>query len=275
MFGYIRILKPELKVREYNRYRSFYCGLCRVLKKNYGFSGAITLTYDMTFLVMLLNSLYEPEEQTRTGRCELHPLTRRTFISSEMTAYGADMNILLAYYKQLDDWHDDHDPKGLAMSGLLKRRARGIISKYPRQAEAVRTRLHQLSLMEKNQVMEPDTAADLFGELLGQIFCMKEDVWKQKLYEMGFYMGRFIYLADALSDLEQDKKHGKYNPFSEKEPTQEEAKVLLTTCMAECAARFETLPVLRDVEILRNILYAGVWSGLPEANAEERQADAE
>ena len=104
---------------------------------------------------------------------------------------------------------------------------------------------------------------------------MKEDVWKQKLYEMGFYMGRFIYLADALSDLEQDKKHGKYNPFSEKEPTQEEAKVLLTTCMAECAARFETLPVLRDVEILRNILYAGVWSGLPEANAEERQADAE
>ena len=275
MFGYIRILKPELKVREYTRYRAFYCGLCRKLKSSYGLPGELTLTYDMTFLVMLLNGLYEPEESKRTGRCELHPLTKREFISSEATAYGADMNVLLAYYKQLDDWNDDHDPKGLAMSQMLKRKARKVIGKYPRQAETVRTRLKQLSLMEQERKMDPETAADLFGELLGQIFCPKEDQWQDKLYEMGFYMGRFIYLADGLADLEKDKKKGSYNPFAEKAPTPEEAKVLLTTCMAECAARFEALPILRDVEILRNIIYAGVWSGLPEQTIEERQSDAE
>lgn len=262
-------------MREYTRYRAFYCGLCRQLRSSYGIGGELTLSYDMTFLVMLLNGLYEPEENRRQGRCGLHPLTKREFISSETTAYGADMNVLLAYYKQLDDWQDDHDPKGLALSQMLKRKVRRVIGRYPEQAETVRYCLKQLSQMEQDRILDPEKAADLFGKLLGRIFCWKDDAWQKPLYEMGFYMGRFIYLADALADLEKDRKQGAYNPFMEHAPSPEEAKVLLTTCMAECAARFETLPILRDAEILRNILYAGVWSGLPWQDDEERSKDVE
>ena len=54
MFGYVMANRPELKIREYDRYRAYYCGLCRALKKEYGLLGRLTLNYDMTFLVMLL-----------------------------------------------------------------------------------------------------------------------------------------------------------------------------------------------------------------------------
>ena len=55
MFGYIVMNKPEIKFKDFDLYRSFYCGLCRELKSKYGISGQISLTYDMTFVVILLS----------------------------------------------------------------------------------------------------------------------------------------------------------------------------------------------------------------------------
>ena len=63
MFGYIVMNKPEIKFKDFDLYRSFYCGLCRELKSKYGISGQISLTYDMTFVVILLSALYEPHTQ--------------------------------------------------------------------------------------------------------------------------------------------------------------------------------------------------------------------
>ena len=57
MFGYVTIHEPELKVKDLNKYKAYYCGLCRVLKEDYGFMGQMTLTYDMTFAIILLSSL--------------------------------------------------------------------------------------------------------------------------------------------------------------------------------------------------------------------------
>ena len=53
MFGYVTINKPELKIREFERYQGYYCGICRSLRKRYGISGQITLSYDMVFLAAL------------------------------------------------------------------------------------------------------------------------------------------------------------------------------------------------------------------------------
>ena len=63
MYGYIRILKPELKFREYDDYRACYCGLCEALHRQYGSLARCTISYDMTFLVLLLSGLYEPNEE--------------------------------------------------------------------------------------------------------------------------------------------------------------------------------------------------------------------
>ena len=109
MFGYVVINKPELKFKEFDIYRGYYCGLCRSLKKRYGIAGQMTLTYDMTFLAMLLTGLYEAEISEEKHRCIAHPMSRHLMLQSKYTDYVADMNIILAYYKALDDWKDEHN----------------------------------------------------------------------------------------------------------------------------------------------------------------------
>ena len=116
MFGYVVVNKPELKFREFDVYRAYYCGLCHSLSKRHGLSGQLTLSYDMTFLVILLSSLYEPEHNVTSKRCVVHPLRRQNIISSEFTDYVADMNVILSYFKCLDDWHDDRSVLKLAYS---------------------------------------------------------------------------------------------------------------------------------------------------------------
>ena len=74
MFGYVTICEPELKVKDLKKYRAYYCGLCRILKEDYGFMGQMTLTYDMTFAVILLSSLYESQTETQMHRCKVHPV---------------------------------------------------------------------------------------------------------------------------------------------------------------------------------------------------------
>ena len=99
--------KPELKVREFYRYKAYYCGLCRTLKEEYGFRGRMTLTYDMTFLIILLSSLYETENREFPSHCPLHPVKKIPVIQNDIGEYGAKMNILLTYFKFEDDWKDE------------------------------------------------------------------------------------------------------------------------------------------------------------------------
>ena len=95
MFGYVTANKPELKIREFARYKGYYCGLCRTLLENHGRRGQMTLTYDMTFLVILLSSLYEPKEEEMRKRCLIHPAKKQYMIQNEVSVYASDMNILL------------------------------------------------------------------------------------------------------------------------------------------------------------------------------------
>ncbi len=78
-----------------------------VKEKCYGMAGQISLSYDMTFLAMLLSGLYEPEETCSRERCVAHPLSRHMAIENIFTEYAADMNVLLTMYKCEDDWQDE------------------------------------------------------------------------------------------------------------------------------------------------------------------------
>ena len=151
MYGYVIVNKPELKFKEYDRYRSYYCGLCDILREQYGIRGQVSLSYDMTFLVILLTGLYEPQTAYLEERCTIHPVAKHPVRKNEVTSYVADMNVLMAYYKCVDDWKDEKKVTRLTYSRLLKGQVKRICGKYPQKAEAIRQALSGFRLQKKRE----------------------------------------------------------------------------------------------------------------------------
>lgn len=265
MFGYINVNEQELKLREYTAYRSFYCGLCRNLHQRYGRTAQMMLNYDLTFLALLLNGLYEPEGAQEAHRCALHPTKKHGMVVNDAVSYAADMTVVLSYQKLMDDWEDEHRHTRRAMASFLKSDYGRLREIYPRQVKTLEENIMLLRRAEKENRTEIDYAAGLNGRYLAEIFVWKEDGWQQELRNIGFYMGKFIYLMDALEDMEKDRKKGNFNVFSKYGPIwgtdkEEQIREILMEMMTEASRAFELLPILEHAEILRNILYSGVWT---------------
>ena len=275
MFGYVVMNKPEIRFKDFDLYRSFYCGLCRELREKYGISGQITLTYDMTFVVVLLSALYEPPTQKGTTRCVIHPVCKQPVRKNVATEYGADMNVLLTYYKCMDDWEDEKKFAALGYGKILQRKNNRLSRQYPEKAEKIRKLLEKLSQMEKAGETDIDKMSGCFGQIMEEIFAWKKDVWEDSLRRMGFYLGKFIYILDAYDDVEKDVKNGNYNPFAEKyimKGFDEQVRQLLIMMMAQTCREFEKLPIIKYTDILRNILYSGVWCRFEMIARKRREA---
>ncbi|MDD6215505.1 MAG: DUF5685 family protein [Roseburia sp.] len=265
MFGYININQKELSLESKKAYQSYYCGLCRRLKSNCGTKGQMLLNYDMTFLIVLLTGLYELENEEQDFTCPLHPTKKRKAWINEATDYAADMNIILAYHNMLDDWKDERAYAKRAFVKILDKDYNRIMQKYPRQVKAIEQFMQKQEEAEKQKESNIDIVAGLTGEMLGELFVWRDDVWTDELKTLGFYMGKFIYIMDAYEDFEDDLKHNRYNPLRNLAKESEQdfdtlCKLVLTSMMSECAKSFERLPILLHADILRNILYSGVWS---------------
>lgn len=263
MYGYVVVNKPELKFREFDVYKSYYCGLCCSLGESYGVAGKISISYDMTFLVLLLTGLYEPEVTCENRRCVVHPVQKHKERRSSITNYVADMNVLMAYYKCIDDWKDEHRLSKKVYSGSIKKCVKRIEKMYPQKATVIKKQLDRLSELENEEEGNIDKVSECFALIMAEIIAMKDDEWQETLRALGYNLGKFVYLLDAYDDLEGDIKKGRYNVLKyhihEKgfDVLMEE---ILSAVMAQCARNFERLPIIQDVEILRNIIYSGVWT---------------
>ena len=262
MFGYVIVNKGDLTFREFDVYHSYYCGLCKTLKEKYGVLGQLALNYDMTFLVMLLSSLYEPQtDYTREG-CVTHLFMKQGISKNEITQFGADMTILLTAYKCEDDWQDEKKLSRKLYESALHGRMSKVKEKYRDKAEIIEVCFANLHRLEQENCDKPDKMAAIFGKVMEELFVYREDEWEETLRSMGFYLGKYIYLLDAYEDLEKDKKQTNYHPFStraELPDFEEECRIVLTSAISECTRAFEMLPLIDNVKILRNILYSGVW----------------
>ena len=228
-------------------------------------------------------------------------------LSSSYTNYVADMNVVLAYFKARDDWHDDKNIIKLAFSSILKRKCKSFSKKnsradsrivsvsstasnfgsesisgtefdtqiesdfcdksesilYKEKVELISRYLDELQQYEETGETNIDLVAGSFGKIMSVLFTPKDDQWAPILSRMGFFLGKFIYILDAYKDLEKDLKKGSYNPFKnicKDEDFDDRIKQMLTMMMAACSKEFEFLPILDNANILRNILYAGVWT---------------
>ena len=272
MLGVMTIRKDELKFREFDRYRGYYCGLCRAIGDRCGGVCRMALSFEMTFLAMLMTSLYEMETTDEKHRCLVHPMQKQRMLGNEAINYAADLSALTAYYDLRDGWEDERRVDRLAESTLMKKAAKEAGERLPRQREAVERYVKALHEIEARNDQNLDAAANLTGEMLGELYVMKEDVYARDLRELGLYLGKFIYLCDCYEDVERDIRKKNYNPLISRHSNETfaaDCEQMLSDMMARAALAFERLPLLEDAEIMRNILYSGIW--LRFENASERR----
>lgn len=267
MFGFVTANSGELTKEQKTRYGAVYCGICRRIREQHTNLARLTLSYDMAFLALLLMSLYEPEESSGSRACALHPVKPRPWLDNEYIRYAADMNVALAYYQSLDDWHDERKQTARAMASHLKKRMPELEAQYPRQCQAIERCIARLTELEHSCCANPDEPANCFGRLMGELLVYREDLWAQYLRQMGFSLGRFIYLADAVVDHPKDQRKKRYNPLNGEGMQQWEDYLVLA--MGRCAEYFEKLPLVQDKALLDNILYSGVWMNFGRKRRQE------
>lgn len=282
MFGYIGVNKPELKIKDFERYREYYCGLCHSLGNHHGLLGQISLSYDATFAAVLLSALYEPVTYRMQSGCVLHPVGKKKYLSNQFIDYVADMNVLLTYYKCKDDWNDEKNLVKLGYGATLKKQAKVVESRYPGKAENIKSALNSIYELEKACNANIDKLSNAFGDIMAEILDVSAgdldardknrygDMWKGELRTLGFNLGKFIYIMDAFDDVEKDMKKGSFNPFMDryKACLQDELTMgefdayvekLLMMCASDMAKSYERLPIIHETAILRNIIYSGIW----------------
>jgi len=276
MFGYVIANRNELSPAQLSRYRACYCGLCRALGGRFGAVGRMTLTYDMAFLVLLLSALYEPDEHSHEKRCAMHPIAAQPFIANKFTDYAADMNVLLAFYSAKDDWQDERTPSAALRSLLLRRAAKKASLRNLQKSLAIGRELRALSRLEAEAPDDLDGALNCFGRVMALVMVFDPtDYWSPTLGRMAEALGRFIYLMDAYEDLEGDIAHHRPNPLKAmagSEGFDGQVHGMLVGHMGECALEFERLPIVEDADILRNILYSGVWTRHLALTTKKREA---
>lgn len=160
--------------------------------------------------------------------------------------------------------------------GALRKTYLRIRDRYPEKCEHIRRCLLRLQKAEKENESNIDTVSRYFGELMGELLLYKEDMWKNTLKKLGFYLGKYIYILDAYDDVEKDIKNGSYNPLIPiytDEDYEEKCGQMLTLVLAECSSAFEKLPCLEYQDILRNILYVGVWNKYDEKQMKNKTSE--
>ncbi|NLO12718.1 MAG: hypothetical protein GX124_01175 [Clostridiales bacterium] len=270
MFGYVVANIEQLDEAQRARYQQVYCGLCRALGERHGARCRLTLTYDMTFLILLLSALQaEDDMRVEPFRCPMHPVKKRESAMNAWTDYAADVNVVLAYYQKMDDWTDDRSTWALAQAKVIGSQVEAVCKRLPRQCEAIAKGLEALSSLEKSGEPNPDLPAAAFGSILGAVFTPEGAEPSQDLYAFGDKLGRFVYLMDAVVDLKKDIRHEQYNPMVFVDSSRHES--ILQVLMADCVEPFSRLNLYRDRDLMENILYSGVWARYLAARKGDRK----
>ena len=300
MFGYVTPLKAEMKVKDFARFKCYYCGLCCHIKKEFGNIPRMSLNYDMTFLGLLLDALNPEELEVSAHRCALHPTEKKVVVANNKAlSYAAAMNISLFYYKLLDDVHDDKNLRSKFFSVVLSPYKRKFGASIIKINNDINQCLKNLSILEDNKSFTSiDEICDPFSNLVGLIlrdypYKLKDDCLELRntLYTLGYSIGKWIYLIDALDDLKSDMGKDKFNPinFLYNKDSLEYDKFIdfikpkieftILNCGYSCKENLEKLQLNRNEDILYNIIELGLMDKYinvtknPESTNETKRSD--
>ena len=263
MFGYAEAERKKLTEAERRRYGAIYCGICRALGDGRSALTRVLLSYDFVLLPLLLSDLCGVPFDERTVRCLPHPVRAHEAFFNDLVSYAADMTVLLAYEKELDDLKDDGGLAPRVLSSRLKNAADRVKADFPEVADAIGARLAEISDAEAKNVLVPDVPANAFGGLLAEVFLgapfadsLSDDL-RRDLWDFSFLLGKAIYLMDAAVDFQQDLRRGRYNPFIRS--SFDHRKQTLELVLADALTSLDRLPLGTDRGIVENVLLSGIW----------------
>lgn len=271
MFGYIRPESNELLVREFNIFKAVYCGICKKIKEDYGNVPRVTLSYDMTFLCILLLSLSNEETSVSMEGCILNPMKKKPISRDhEALEVCAALSVIFSYHKLLDEIRDSKKVLAKAGSLMLKRAFKKAKIKHPEASQIIHNGLNELVLLEKG-ALESNSyikAADTFGIILQELiellskdfFTDNKEQYIKAMGVIGMNMGRWVYLLDAVDDLDEDIKKEEPNPlkYYKKETANEKAKDMLVLYEQNCDKTAALLPYKRFAGIISNVFNLGM-----------------
>lgn len=272
MFGYVKPDKQELKVKEYETYKAVYCTLCKTLGKEYGVFAKALLTYDATFYVLFRKALLQDAPDcAHRGVCRFNPLKKCNYIDvDEIFSTAAALSVIMFYYKLLDNISDSGFFKKLGCRLLLpyvKLKFKKAVKKYSYFNDIIKVSVEKQEELERENCGSVDRACDPSAKALGEIFAygLENEADKQSAYRVGYCIGRYVYLSDALDDLEDDIKHGSYNVFVNKyeidngvdSQTRDGICGSIRMSIAEAGAALDALKLNCYSSILKNIVFDG------------------
>lgn len=273
MFGYVRAYKPDMRFREYETYKAVYCTLCRTMGRQYSPLSRLTLSYDFTFMALLNMALNENIIGYEQKRCVANPLKKCTYCKNNISEidYTAAAAMVLSEYKVRDNIADSGFFKSMLyrmIHPFFKSWQKKALKRFPKLANIVDKFEAGQKLVEENNTSSIDRAAEPTATALKQIFSLMSDDKNSRLAleQMGYCLGKWIYLIDVGADLEKDIKKHSYNPLKYTinsnsvpiEYAKEKLSGTLYVCMVECAKAFELLDLKKYKPILENIIYMGL-----------------
>ncbi len=250
MFGYVTADTRRLSKKQKADYKKHYCGLCNALSENYGARSRFLLSFDTAFLFTVLSGIDESDDGN--CRCPYSVFKKCQTANGKHADYCADITVILSYLKLQDDIDDNGSFKAKVLQKLFKKQYQKACLRQSEIADKIKNGLCALSDAEKNGETNADITANIFGDILGQVFAVKKE-----LYDFGFYLGKFIYLADAACDFKSDLKHKRYNPLVSYR--KRDFYPMLLHCMAQCCECYKKLDIKKYRDIIENVLYHGVW----------------
>lgn len=265
MFGYLQIHKDELKVKEYEAYKSVYCGLCKQLGRDYGFLTRLILSYDCTFYAILLMSLKRSCTGFSDGRCKFNPLKKCKFADCKDNAYSkaSALSVISAYYKVVDDIDDSGFFKRIALKiakPFFGRRQKKAARRFPEIENIVSEMMKNQKAAETDELVTIDKAANPTAKMISDLAALegRNDLQKRVLSEFGYQIGRWVYLIDAADDYEKDKKSGNFNPFIKADINDKDyINSVLSQSLARAYDAYNLLDIIDFKPIIDNMMLYG------------------
>ena len=266
MFGYVRLCKPRLTCGDYELYRGAYCSLCKALGRRYGPFARLTLNYDMTFYALLALASDEGDPAFSPGRCSFNPAKKCLRCRARPLDFAADVSMLLAYYQWRDKLEDGSFWERLlwALPGLFFLRAgRRAAKRAPEVARIVRVAVTAQRLVEHGEgELSIDAWAHPSAHALGALCALLDE----RLYRLGYLLGRWVYLIDAADDYVGDVKRGRFNAFARCNGSDPWGALAATA--AEIERAWGEIGPIRYSAIFENILTLGL-AGMEHAVREK------